>query len=528
MNDLKAEGMGLRERIFKGTKERIRPIFLTASTDILGFLPMALSTSAGAEVQRPLATVVIGGLLTASILTLIVIPILYNMIEARSERRKLRKENAGMGGLSLASLLIIPLIGSFLALGQTDVQAQTQPQSSVQIPPDSISYMSMEDAVAYGLKHSRGIKSAEFELERLRLLQGTSHNIGKTDLGVQYGKYNGFENDLAFSIGQSFALPGVYKSRQEYTAANVISGEYQKQVTENDLANEIKRSWYQLAYLKEVNDLLDYQDSLYVQFVRAADLRYELEAGTLLEKVTAESRLTEVRSVITQNEADIRIYQKRLQTLLNNPVPVDISEDYVIKKELVLNLDTSIIAANPNLGYLKNFIQVREKETDMNRTLLWPEFYLAYNNQSLIGDYNIGGTEQFYGMGKRFSYFQLGVAVSIWGKPYKARTAASELGRQKAENDAQYFQTALFGEYERVAQDYLKYKSTLEYYVNDALPQADLILSSARKSFESGAIDYVEYLQGLNTGITIKNNFLNLLNQYNQSILAIEYLAGNK
>ena len=85
MNELKKDGLGLRERIIKGTKERIRPIFLTASTDILGFLPMAISTSSGAEVQRPLATVVIGGMLTASILTLIVLPILYNMVESKRD-----------------------------------------------------------------------------------------------------------------------------------------------------------------------------------------------------------------------------------------------------------------------------------------------------------------------------------------------------------------------------------------------------------------------------------------------------------
>jgi cobalt-zinc-cadmium resistance protein CzcA len=85
MNELKKQGVGLKDRIIKGTKERIRPIFLTASTDILGFLPMAISTSAGAEVQQPLATVVIGGMLTASFLTLIVIPVLYQMIESKNK-----------------------------------------------------------------------------------------------------------------------------------------------------------------------------------------------------------------------------------------------------------------------------------------------------------------------------------------------------------------------------------------------------------------------------------------------------------
>ena len=77
-NQLKREGMAdVLQRIREGTKVRLRPVILTASVASLGFLPMAISTGAGAEVQKPLATVVIGGLLTATILTLIVLPILY-------------------------------------------------------------------------------------------------------------------------------------------------------------------------------------------------------------------------------------------------------------------------------------------------------------------------------------------------------------------------------------------------------------------------------------------------------------------
>jgi len=68
----------------------------------------------------------------------------------------------------------------------------------------------------------------------------------------------------------------------------------------------------------------------------------------------------------------------------------------------------------------------------------------------------------------------------------------------------------------------------LKYYDEKALPQAELILSNSKKSFENGAIDYVEYMQGLTYGIEIKNNYLEVLNQYNQSIIAIEYLTGNK
>ncbi len=83
-NQLKAEGHSdILERIREGTKVRLRPVIMTAAVASLGFLPMALSTSAGAEVQKPLATVVIGGLITATLLTLIVLPILYYYSEKK-------------------------------------------------------------------------------------------------------------------------------------------------------------------------------------------------------------------------------------------------------------------------------------------------------------------------------------------------------------------------------------------------------------------------------------------------------------
>jgi cobalt-zinc-cadmium resistance protein CzcA len=76
----------LQQIIVQGCIQRLRPVLMTASVACLGFLPMAISSSAGAEVQKPLATVVIGGLFTATILTLFVIPILYHRIEAHHKR----------------------------------------------------------------------------------------------------------------------------------------------------------------------------------------------------------------------------------------------------------------------------------------------------------------------------------------------------------------------------------------------------------------------------------------------------------
>jgi cobalt-zinc-cadmium resistance protein CzcA len=79
MNQLRAEGVGLDEAILKGSVTRLRPVLMTALVASLGFVPMAFATGTGAEVQKPLATVVIGGIISSTILTLIVLPALYRL-----------------------------------------------------------------------------------------------------------------------------------------------------------------------------------------------------------------------------------------------------------------------------------------------------------------------------------------------------------------------------------------------------------------------------------------------------------------
>lgn len=85
INQLRGEGRELREAVVEGTLTRLRPKLMTALVASLGFLPMALATGAGAEVQRPIATVVIGGILTSTFLTLLVVPVLYDWIERKTK-----------------------------------------------------------------------------------------------------------------------------------------------------------------------------------------------------------------------------------------------------------------------------------------------------------------------------------------------------------------------------------------------------------------------------------------------------------
>ena len=86
-NQLREEGHSVRESVIEGALTRLRPVLMTAAVAAFGFVPMALSTSAGAEVQRPLPTVVIGGIISSTFLTLVVLPALYEWMEKNTKRR---------------------------------------------------------------------------------------------------------------------------------------------------------------------------------------------------------------------------------------------------------------------------------------------------------------------------------------------------------------------------------------------------------------------------------------------------------
>nr|MBA3672898.1 efflux RND transporter permease subunit [Gemmatimonadaceae bacterium] len=93
-NVLRAQGMALQEAILQGAEERFRPVLMTALVASLGFIPMALASGVGAEIPKPLATVVIGGLITSTSLTLFLLPVLYSWME----RRRASVGDSGVSG----------------------------------------------------------------------------------------------------------------------------------------------------------------------------------------------------------------------------------------------------------------------------------------------------------------------------------------------------------------------------------------------------------------------------------------------
>jgi cobalt-zinc-cadmium resistance protein CzcA len=101
IKQLRESGSGLEQAIREGALTRLRPVLMTALVASLGFVPMAFNVGAGAEVQRPLATVVIGGIVSSTILTLLVLPALYRIVHGRTEKEEANSPTASTAPLAV-------------------------------------------------------------------------------------------------------------------------------------------------------------------------------------------------------------------------------------------------------------------------------------------------------------------------------------------------------------------------------------------------------------------------------------------
>jgi len=249
----------------------------------------------------------------------------------------------------------------------------------------------------------------------------------------------------------------------------------------------------------------------------------------LLEQTTAETQRNEVRNLLTKNQADQLVIRTQLKTLINSEELPDITDTELNKISFSNILDSVAVQANPSAKYMRQQMQVANDEKKVESAKAAPEIMLGFFTQTLIG---IQDTESASGAiatsSDRFTGFQVGLAIPLWFIPHQGRVKAAEYNRQSAESNYHYFSKTLQGQYQQAMQEYTKNKNSLDYYTTSALPNAELILKQTLLAFSNGEIGYAEYLLGVQKAIAIKEGYLLTLNDYNQSIIYIEFLSGNK
>ncbi len=498
-NQLKTEGWDdTLARIKEGTKVRLRPVVMTAAVASLGFLPMALSSGAGAEVQKPLATVVIGGLITATLLTLIILPILYLLLEK------------GIKSPSKISTLKVFVLLYFIG-NSTNVFGQQN--------------LSLSQAIEIATQKNTLVQASELAVKVQNQLKPTAVELPKTTINAMLGQYNTKSFDHNYSISQGFS-PFQIQAKKRLINENIKYSELKLAATKHDVTFQIRQSWNMILYWSAMNQVLQKQEEYLQGLVNATALRFKTGESNLLEKTTAQTKQQALVQLRKQNDGLIISEKIKLKHLLN------LQEDFVLAESSflpskALYTDSVYIRQNPVLQIAIQQVQLAQATQNLEKAQKKPEFLAGYFLQSLIGNQEMAGKTTHYNGLPRFQGVNLGINIPLFSKASNARIQATSTEILVQQKNAEYLKNQLSSQLLLQLEEQKVNQSLIDYYVQTALPNATLIGNNAQKAFQNGEIGYVEYLQALETVLSIQQNYLNAISQFNQNNVNIQYLLNN-
>jgi cobalt-zinc-cadmium resistance protein CzcA len=488
--ELKQEGMDdINERIIKGTQERLRPVILTAAAAALGFLPMAISTNVGAEVQRPLATVVIGGLVSATLLTMLTLPVLYSIFDKKREAKKRKKLN-------------IKIIGFLAVLLGVTLQSKAQ----------EIKQLSLDEVYILALENNAGLKASSLKVDEADALVGNAFSFDKTELYYNYDENNLAFNDeplKVFGIQQDFLFPTIYFAGKKLNMAtyNMESSSYE--IKKKMLEREVISSYYRLQYELEKENVYRKLDSFYKTFAYAAKRRFETGETNYLEKITAQAKQKQLQTIYKQSQEDVGLALIRLQKIVQS------EDQFTIKPKSMEKLDLQILALNenPGLTYFENKKFLFQAKNSFEKQKLLPDISLNYfqgTNSTL--NHNLSG-------------YQIGLKIPILFSGNASKIKASKIAQDIIEKQAEDYEIELNAKQTQLLSQMRKYEEALSYYDEEGKTLSEEIFKTAKFSYSNGEIDFFQYIQSLENAFGILLTYMENLSLYNQTVIKINYLT---
>jgi heavy metal efflux system protein len=490
-NRLKQEGMkDLKRIVLMGTKIRMRPVLMTAFVASLGFLPMAMSHGAGAEVQRPLASVVIGGLLLATLLTLFVLPILYILFTNSTKKTG--------NTMKITSVLFFLIVCNF---------ANAQ---------ESISYKAAVDSA---LANNLNFKNERLRVEYQKQLVETATALAPTNVLTEFGRLNSRYTDNRVTLGQTLDFPLVYARKKQVFKEEWKKSILQTEIKQKELKSQVSLAYFSLLVLQEKHNLLLVVDSIYAAYLQKAELRIKLGETNILEKTTVENQRIQIGSQLNQLKDAILIEQLHFQFLLNtkNRYLPDVKEGRMNAAKVV---DKSLLSQHPSMKLLDAEIQSSIAQLKLEKAKILPAINVGVVSGTMYG---FGADNNFYTYTSRFTAGQVGIALPIFSKQghtIKAAKINAEIVQNTALSERLRFQNQV----EVLLKQFETQQKIVSELEGKALPNAKLIFETAQKQFVNGEIDYLEWALLMNQSIAIQSDYQDALMKYNELSIQINNL----
>ncbi|MFN4082632.1 MAG: CusA/CzcA family heavy metal efflux RND transporter [Bacteroidia bacterium] len=479
----------LYDSIINGTKTRLRPVIITASVASLGFLPMALSNGAGAEVQRPLATVVIGGLIIATLLTLIILPVLFSLFHQKNNSTK------------IASVIIIFIF----SLYQNNASAQT---------------ITLQQALDSAAANNLLVKEKLLQFLAKQELAKTAWQLPKTDFDFEYGQFNSYFNDNRFSVKQQFNFPTVYtKAKKMFNAEALVS----KQMMNVELAGVKKEICnifinYKNAFQKQ--QLLKQADSLYTVLEKLTSLRLTTGDINKQDYSLAKTQLVSIKQQLKQTETDMVQLIYALKLLTGNTILFTPDVEQLI---IDINETENPVTTNADVLLSKQLKTSAEARYKLSKQSLLPDFLIGYSSLTIFG---YGNDEKFYSYDTRFNVITAGIAVPFFAGSFKNRIKSEKLNTKAAELNLQFTKNKISTQWIQNLAAYQNNKEIFENY-KQAAKDADDILITSSLQLQQGEINFINYVYLVNNAISILSAKADAEKNLNQTIIELKALSNN-
>ena len=487
-NDMKKQSkyeMCTNQIIRRGCKHLLRPVFLTGLVASLGFVPMAVATSAGAEVQRPLATVVIGGLIVSTVLTLLIIPAFYRLVNGlpAALRRFKKRPNGG----KIAMVIVLAL----MPLGTLAQQAQK---------------ITLDEAIDMALAGSPRLQAVDSDIARIRATKGESWELAPTQVTYSWGQLNGeFKHDNELSVEQSLGslLTPFYKN--SLVSVQVASSERYRDLVTKEIVAEVKRAWTDYQHAVSVLELSQMQDSLGNRLRKSGEVRLLQGDIDQLEYRMMATMASEAHTKVLQATDDVRLAAKRFAWACFSSDAVEPADSRLA----MMTLPESYNLSQTHIGYFDSQVEVKRKAVDVERSRFFPELSVGYSRQKI---------EPLSGLNS----WSVGVAVPIVFFPQKSKVKQARAEATIARWDAEDNRLKLRNRVEELRLRIERQQRTIDYYTGDALKQADELQRNAMMLYKESETGIVELLHSITTANEIRKSYVDAVHEYNVMLLELE------
>ena len=468
-----------------GCPHLLRPVFLTGLVASLGFVPMAIATSAGAEVQRPLATVVIGGLIVSTILTLIIIPVFYRLVGSIAARRIRRKNRLAFRRMMLGIAMLVISVPA--------VQAQ-QP-------------VTLEQAVEIALRNHPRLKMAESEIERARASKGEAWDGGNTSFSYSWGQLNGtdrHDNELAIEQSLGSLLTPFYKNALSNTQIN--KGKSYRDMVKKEITAEVKRAWAYYQYAFNLNALYNGQKELAEQLRNSGEQRYLQGDIDLAERNMITALAADLNTRWMETAGDLTLAERRFVWTCYSDRPL-VPADTTLS---VMQMPTEgRILSTRHLDYFNAQLQEKKDLLKIERSRFFPEFSIGYVRQKIAPLTGLNS-------------WMVGASFPILFFPQRSRARQARIAMQAAGWEAEANRQQLSNKVSELQSQLARQRERLTYYQQAAIKEAEALQQSATQKFQENETDISEFIQSLNTVREIKRGYIETVYAYNVTLLELE------